>query len=152
MLLYAAFPFIQREMAFFLVFSICTSLTLSYVGGMRGGEILHTEAHHFSLGWWRIQEAAGEDLSAGLAKVFRQEGVEDGVDAGVAIGQAVGDDTEGEGGVVQGEGTKLNPHGDDVVRHPADEEGHHHQEHRLGRLQSGTEGSCYWIYPYVYYQ
>lgn len=66
---------------------------------MRGGEVLHAEAHHLAVGRRRVQEAAGEDLAAGLAKVLRQERVEDGVDTGVSIGQAVRDNAEGEGGV-----------------------------------------------------
>lgn len=106
---------------------------------MCGGEVLHAETNYLAHRWRRVQEAAGEDLAAGLTEVLRQESVEDGVDAGVSIRQAVGDDAKGEGGVVQGKGTKLNPHGDDVVRHPADGEGGDDQEDRLSRLRENRE-------------
>lgn len=101
---------------------------------MSGGEVLHSEAHHLPLGWWRVQKAAVEHLVARLAEVFRQEGVEDGVDAGISIRQTVGDDAEGEGRLGQRESAELHPHGDDVMRHPADGEGGDDQEDRLSRL------------------
>lgn len=84
---------------------------------------------------------AGEDLAARLTEVLGQEGVENRVNAGVTIGQAVGDDTEGEGGVIQGEDAKLHPHGDDVMRQPADGKGSDNQEDSLSRLQ-GEERTC----------
>ena len=46
----------------------------------------------------------------------------------------MGHDAEDEGGVRQGEGAKLHPHCDDVVGHPADQEGGDHQQHSLGSL------------------
>lgn len=101
---------------------------------MRGGEVVHPDPCDFLDGRWWVEEAAGEDLPARLAEVLRQEGVEDGVDAGVAIGQAVRHDAEGEGGVIQGEVAKLHPHGDDVVGHPAQEEGSYDQQHCLSCL------------------
>lgn len=103
-------------------------------GGVRGGEVLHAETNHLAVGWRPVQEVAGEDLVTGLTKILRQEGVEDGVNAGVPIRQAVCYDAEGEGGVIQGEGPKLYPHGDDVMRHPADGECSDEQENRLSRL------------------
>lgn len=106
---------------------------------MRGGEVLHAETNHLALGLRRKQEAAGEHLAARLTEVLRQEGVEDWVDAGVPVGQAVGDNTEGKGGIVQGEGAKFHPHGDDVVGHPADGEGSDDQEDGLSRLQGNRE-------------
>lgn len=106
---------------------------------MRGGEVLHAEPNHLAVGWRRVQELAGEDLAAGLAEVLRQEGVEDGVDTGVPIRQAVGDDAKGKGGIVQGKGAELHPHGDDVVGQPADGEGSDDQENRLSRLQENRE-------------
>lgn len=105
---------------------------------MRGGKVLHAETNHLFF-WRRGQEAAGKDLAAGLAEVFRQEGVEDGVDTGVSIGQDVGDNSESKGGVIQGKGAELHPHGDDVVGHPADGEGSDDQEDRLSRLQDNRE-------------
>lgn len=106
---------------------------------MRGGEVLHAETNHLAVGWRPIQEVAGEDLVTGLTKILRQEGVEYGVNAGVPIRQAVCDNAEGKGGVIQGEGPKLYPHGDDVMRHPADGECGDEQENRLSRLQENTE-------------
>lgn len=101
---------------------------------MRGGEVLRAETNHLVVGWGRVQEATGEDLLTGLAEVLRQEGVEDGVDAGVSIRQAVGDDAKGEGGIIQGKGAKLHPHGNNVVGHPTDGEGSDKQENRLSCL------------------
>lgn len=106
---------------------------------MRSREVLHAETNHLSLGWRWVQGAAGEDLATGLPEVLGQEGVEDGVNARVSIGQAVGGDTKDEGGVVQGEGAELHPHGDDVVGHPADGESGYDQEDRLSRLQENRE-------------
>lgn len=106
---------------------------------MRGGEVLRAETNHLAVGWGHVQEAAGEDLPTGLAEVLRQEGVEDGVDAGVSIRQAVGYDAKGEGGVIQGKGAKLHPHGNNMVGHPADGEGSDEQENRLSRLQDNRE-------------
>lgn len=106
---------------------------------MCGGEVLHAESNHLAAGWRRVQEVAGIDLAAGLTEVLGQEGVEDGVHARVPVRQAVRDDTKSEGGVVQRKRAKLHPHGDDVVRHPADGEGGDDQENRLSRLQENTE-------------
>lgn len=78
---------------------------------------------------------AGEDLMASPAEVLRQECVEDRVHAGVSIRQTVGDDAEDKRGVIQGEFSKLHPHGDDVMRHPADGEGSDQQENSLSGLQ-----------------
>lgn len=89
---------------------------------MCGGEVVHAESDHLPVSWWFVQQVAGKDLAAGFAEILWQEGVEDGVNAGVTVGKAVGDDTESKGGVVEREGAKLRPHGDDVVRHPADGE------------------------------
>ena len=93
-------------------------------------------------------------MLAGFAEVLREERIEDGVYAGIAIGQAVGDDAEGEGGVVQGEPSKHHPHGYDVVGHPADEEGGHHQEHGLDSLKkrdkTGTHHNSF-IVPCVFF-
>ena len=53
---------------------------------MGGGEGVHAGALQLlNRGWW-TQAVIVEYLAAGLAKVFRQEGVEYGVDAGVPIG------------------------------------------------------------------
>ena len=102
---------------------------------MRGGQVLQAETDHVATRWWwREQEAAAADLAARSAEVLRQKGVEDGVDAGVSVRQAVGKDAEGKGGVGQREAAELHPHGDDVVRHPADGEGCHDQQHRLSCL------------------
>lgn len=106
---------------------------------MCGGEVLHAETNHLSLGWRWVQGAAGEDLTTGLTEVLRQEGVEDRIDARVSIGQAVGDDSKDKGGIVQGEDAKLHPHCDDVVRHPADGEGGDNQKDRLSRLRENRE-------------
>lgn len=106
---------------------------------MRGREVLHAETNHLAVGWRPVQEVAGEDLVTGLTKILRQEGIEDGVNAGVPIRQAVCDDAEGEGSIIQGEGPKLHPHGDDVMRHPADGECSDEQENCLSRLQQNTE-------------
>lgn len=100
-----------------------------------GGEVLHAESNHLALGRRRVQEVTGEDLVAGLTKVLRQEGIENRINTGVPVGQAVGYDAEGEGAVIQGEGAKLRPHGDDVMRHPADGKGGDNQEDGLSRLQ-----------------
>lgn len=105
-------------------------------GGVCGGEVVHAEAYHLPFGRRRVQEVAGEDLTARVAEILGQEGIEDRVDAGVSVGQAVGDDAEGEGGVVQREGAKLHPHGDDVMGHPADGEGGDDEEDGLSRLRS----------------
>lgn len=103
--------------------------------GVCGGEVVHAESNHLPVGGWSAEQVAGEDLVAGFAEVLGQEGVEDGVDAGVSIGQAVGDDPESKGGVVEREGAELRPHGDDVVRHPADGEAGDDQEDGLRRLR-----------------
>ncbi len=108
-------------------------------GGVGGGEVLHAETDHLAVGRRWVQEAAGEDLAAGLAEVLRQEGIKDGVDAGVSIRQAVGDDAKGEGCIIQGKSAKLHPHGDDVVGHPADGEGGDDQENCLSRLRESRE-------------
>lgn len=108
----------------------------SYVGvRVCTGEVLHTESNHLAVGWGRVQEAARKDLATGLAEVLRQEGVEDRIDAGISIRQAVGNDTKGKGGIIEGKWAKLYPHGDNVVRCPADSERSNKQENRLSRLQ-----------------
>lgn len=101
---------------------------LSHVGGgVCGGEILHPDPCYFLHRRGRVEEMAGKDLSAGLPKVLREEGVENGVDAGVSVSQAVRHDAEREGGIVQGEFSELHPHGNDMVGHPAEEECCHNQ-------------------------
>lgn len=105
---------------------------------MCGGEVVHAEAHHLPFGGRGVRKVGGADLTARVAEVLRQEGVEDGVDAGVSVGQAVGNDAEGEGGVVQREGAELHPHGDDVMGHPADGEGGDNQDDGLSRLRTKT--------------
>lgn len=112
----------------------------SYIGGgVCGGEVLHAETNHLSLGWRWVQGAAGEDLATGFPEVLRQEGIEDWVNTRVSVRQAVRDDTKDKGGVIQGEGAELHPHGDDVVGHPADGEGGDDQKDRLSRLQENRE-------------
>lgn len=71
----------------------------------------------------------------GFTEVFRQKGVEHRVHAGVSVGQTVRDYAEGKGGVVERERAELHPHGNDVVRHPADCEGRDHQQNRLSSLE-----------------
>lgn len=90
---------------------------------MRAGVVFCPETDHLVVLWRRTQEAAGKDLPARLPEVLGQEGVEDGVDARVSVGQTVSDDSKGEGGVIQGKGAKLHPHGNDMVRQPAESEG-----------------------------
>lgn len=54
-----------------IVIHLITSPFSSYVGGgVRRGEVLHTETHHSAFGRLRVQEAAGEHLPAGLAEVL----------------------------------------------------------------------------------
>lgn len=116
-----------------------TSPFPSYVGGgVRGGEVLQPETNNLGVRW-RVQEAAGEDLAAGLPEVLGEEGVQDGVDTGVSIRQAVGDDAKCKGSFIQRKGAELHPHGDDVVRHPADSEGGDDQEDCLSCLQENRE-------------
>lgn len=107
---------------------------------MRTGIVLCPESGNLVVWRWRAQKATGEDLPALLPEVLGQEGVEDGVDARVPVRKAVGDDAEGEGRVVQREGTKLHPHGDDVVRQPAEGEGGDQQKNCLSRLQPQNTG------------
>lgn len=102
---------------------------------MRHGEVLHSNAYHFLHRWRRVKKTAREDLLAGFSKVFREESVKNGVDAGVSIGEAVGNDTKCKRSIVQRELAEFDPHGDDVVRHPADEECSHNQQHRLSSLE-----------------
>lgn len=104
-------------------------------GGVCDGAVLRAAARHFGVGRGREQEAAGAHLPAGPAEVLGHEGVEDRVHAGISVRQTVGDDAEDEGGVVEGESSELHPHGDDVMRHPADGEGSDQQEHGLSGLQ-----------------
>lgn len=82
----------------------------------------------------------GENLPARLTEVLGEKGVEDGVDARVPVRQTVSDDPKGKGRVVQREGAKLHPHGDDVVRQPAESEGSDQQKNRLSCLQSQNTG------------
>lgn len=110
-------------------------------GGVGGGEVLHAEANHLLHGRRREEEATGEDLLAGLAEVLRQKSVQDGVDTGVAVGQAVRQYAESEGGVIQGKPAELHPHGDDVMGHPADQEGSDHQQNRLCCLSTKEEST-----------
>lgn len=77
---------------------------------------------------------APEDLLVGVPEVLGQESVDDGVDGGVAVGQAVSHHPEDEGGLVQGEGAKLHPQVDDVVRQPGQTEDHHHHQDGLSSL------------------
>lgn len=112
-----------------LSFSITELVSLlSQVGcGVCGGEILHPNPCYFLHRWGRVEEMAGEDLSAGFPKVLWEEGVENGVDAGVSVGHAVRQYAEREGGIVQREVSKFHPHGNDMVGHPAEEECCHNQ-------------------------
>lgn len=105
-------------------------------GGVCDGAVLHAATSHFVVGWRREQEAAGEDLMASPAEVLGQECVEDRVDAGISVRQAMGHNAEDKGGVIQGESSKLHPHGDDVMWHPADGEGGDQQKNSLSSLQS----------------
>lgn len=104
-------------------------------GGVRGGEVLHAYSDQLLRRDWPQEELAVEGLPTGLAEVFREEGVNDGVDAGVPVGQAMGDDTEGEGDVVQGKVPELCPHCDDVVRQPGQQEHSNHEKHCLRCLE-----------------
>lgn len=116
-------------------------LCSSYVGGgVRAGVVFCPETGHLGVRWRCTQEAAGEDLPARLPEVLGQEGIEDGVDAWVSVGQAVGDNSKGKGGVIQRKGAKLHPHGDDMVRQPAESEGSNEQENSLSCLQQQNTG------------
>lgn len=53
---------------------------------MGGGKILQAYSHKLLSRSWLQEELAGEDLSAGLAEVLREESVDDGVDARIPIG------------------------------------------------------------------
>lgn len=108
---------------------------------MCAGVVFCPETDHFVVRWRRTQEAADEDLPARLPEVLGQEGIEDGVDARVSVGQAVGDDSKGKGGVIQWKGAKLHPHGDDMVRQPAESEGSDEQENSLSCLQQQNAGT-----------
>lgn len=114
----------------------CRLVHLSSDGGVCDGAVLHAATSHFVVGWRREQEAAGEDLMASPAEVLGHECVEDRVDAGISIRQAMGHNAEDKGGVIQGESSKLHPHGDDVMRHPAGGEGGDQKENSLSSLQS----------------
>lgn len=105
-------------------------------GGMRHGEVLHAYAHHFLHRRRRVKKTAREDLLAGFSEVFRQERIKNRVDAGVSIGQAVGDDAKCKRCIIQREPAEFYPHGDNVVRHPADEERSDNQQHRLSCLEN----------------
>lgn len=107
---------------------------------MRTGQVLCPKTDNLFVWRGRAQKATGEDLPARLSEVLGEEGVEDGVDARVAVRQTVSDDAEGKGRVVQREGAKLHPHGDDVVRQPAEGEGSDQQKNCLSRLQSQNAG------------
>ena len=136
----------EKQLSLLIVLCSCglSDHAHSHVGcGVCGGEVLHAEANHFTLRCRWTQEVAGEDLAAGLAEVLGQESIEDGVNAGVSVGQTVGHDTKGEGGVIQREGAKLRPHGDDVMRHPAYGEGSDDQENNLSRLQGNPRGNTH---------
>lgn len=106
-------------------------------GGMRTGKVLCPKTNNLVVWRRRAQKAEGEDLPARLPEVLGQEGVEDGVDARVPVRQAVSDDAEGKGRVVQREDAKLHPHGDDVVRQPAEGEGGDQQKNCLSHLCFG---------------
>lgn len=84
----------------------------------------------------RTRKGAGKDLPARLSEVLREEGIEDWVDARVPVRQTVSDDAKGKGRVIKREGAKLHPHGDDVVRQPAEGEGSDQQKNGLSCLQS----------------
>lgn len=107
---------------------------------MRTGKVLCPKTDDLVVWRRRAQKAAGKDLPACLPEVLGQEGVEDRVDARVPVRQAMGDDAEGKGGIVQWEGTKFHPHGDDVVRQPAEGEGSDEQKDCLSRLQPQDTG------------
>lgn len=109
-------------------------------GGMRTGKVLCPKTNNLVVWRRRAQKAEGEDLPARLPEVLGQEGVEDGVDARVPVRQAVSDDAEGKGRVIQREDAKLHPHGDDVVRQPAEGEGGDQQKNCLSRLQPQNTG------------
>lgn len=47
----------------------------------------------------------------------------------------MGNNAEGKRGIIEREGAKLHPHGDDVMGHPADGEGSDDKEDRLSRLR-----------------
>lgn len=107
---------------------------------MSTGQVLCPKTDNLFVWQRRTRQATGEDLPARLSEVLGEEGVEDGVDAGVAVRQTVSDDAEGKGRVVQREGAKLHPHGDDVVGQPAEGEGSNQQKNCLSCLQSQNTG------------
>lgn len=104
--------------------------------GMCHGEVLHADTHHFFHRRRRVKKTACEDLLAGFSEVFREKSVKNGVDAGVSVGQAMRDDAKRKGSIIQGKLAELHPHGDNVVRHPADEEHSDNQQHRLSCLDN----------------
>lgn len=107
---------------------------------MRTGQVLCPKTDDLAVWRRRTRKATGEDLPARLSKVLGEEGVEDGVDARVPIRQTVSNDAEGKGRVIQWKGAKLHPHGDDVVRKPAEGKGSDQQKNSLSCLQSQNTG------------
>lgn len=123
----------QQKRSFQLLVSL-KSLKSQVSGGMCHGEVLRANTHHFLHRRSGVKEMAREDLLAGFSEVFREKCIKNGVDTGVSIGQAVRDDAKRKSAMIQWEMAKFDPHSDNVVRHPADEEHSDNQQHRLSCL------------------